>query len=197
MSDETREVPEPESPDADPADDAAAVSPRQLDGDVIDLGSAGPPGDGDDDSISVEELIETIETVTAERDAHLADLQRLTADFANFRKQSEKRQSEFVAHAAARLAEELLPVLDAFDAAVQQGVEGIGSVRDQLLAVLEKEGLEVLATEGEPFDPHRHEAAMSEPGDGAEDEPMVTQVLRTGYGWNGRVLRAAMVAVKG
>ena len=88
-------------------------------------------------------------------------------------------------------------MLDAFDAAVQQGVEGIDHVQDQLLAVLKREGLEELATEGEPFDPHRHEAAMSEPGDEGQDGPVVDEVLRTGYAWNGRILRAAMVKVKG
>jgi molecular chaperone GrpE len=121
----------------------------------------------------------------------------VSAEFANFRKQNEKRQSEIIHQAAARLAGELLPVLDAFEAAVQQGVEGIDHVYDQLLAALRKEGLEDLATVGEPFDPHRHEAAMTEPAADADDGPVVAQVLRAGYGWNGRVLRAAMVAVRG
>ncbi len=148
-------------------------------------------------AVSVEQLIATIEMLTAERDTHLADLQRVSAEFANFRRQNEKRQSDVVHQAAARLAGDLLPVLDAFEAAVQQGVEGIDHVYDQLLAVLHKEGLEDLATVGEPFDPHRHEAAMSEPAADGDDGPVVAQVLRAGYGWNGRVLRAAMVAVRG
>jgi molecular chaperone GrpE len=147
--------------------------------------------------VSVEELIQTVETVTAERDTHLADLQRVSAEFANFRKQNEKRQADVVHQAASRLAVELLPVLDAFDAAVAQGVEGIDHVRDQLLAVLTKEGLEKIAEVGEAFDPNRHEAAMTEPAAEGDPGPVVGQVLRTGYGWNGRVLRAAMVAVRG
>jgi len=147
--------------------------------------------------ISVEALIETIESVTAERDTHLADLQRLTADFANFRKQTDKRQTEIREQAAGRLVEDLLPVLDAMDAAAQQGVEGVEQVHEQLLGVLRRNGLEDLGRVGDPFDPHQHEAAMTEPGDGDEEGPTVSQVLRTGYGWNGRVLRAAMVAVKG
>ena len=51
--------------------------------------------------------------------------------------------------------------------------------------------------EDEPFDPNRHEAAMTEPGDEGQEVATVAQVLRTGYAWNGRVLRAAMVKVKG
>jgi molecular chaperone GrpE len=66
------------------------------------------------------------------------------------------------------------------------------------MAVLTKEGLEPLAEVGEAFDPERHEAAMTQPADdGDDDGPVVAEVLRAGYGWNGRVLRAAMVTVKG
>jgi len=70
------------------------------------------------------------------------------------------------------------------------------NVRGQLRGVLEAQGLEVI-DQTEAFDPNRHEAAMSEPGDEDQDEPMVSEVLRTGYAFNGRVLRAAMVRVKG
>ncbi len=155
--------------------------------------SAGEPVD----PLTVEELVLTLETVTAERDQHLADLQRVTADFANFRKQTEKRNAEFAAQAGARVAEALLPVLDACDAAAQQGVEGVEPIAAQLHGILQQSGLEIIADEAEPFDPNRHEAAMTEPGDDDQDVAVVAQVLRTGYAWNGRVLRAAMVKVKG
>ncbi|MDE0606845.1 MAG: nucleotide exchange factor GrpE, partial [Acidimicrobiaceae bacterium] len=139
---------------------------------------------------SVEELL------AAERDQHLSDLQRVTAEFANFRKQTDKRNAETVRQAAARVMQAILPVLDACDAAARQQVEGVEPIAAQLRSVLEVQGLEVI-DQAEAFDPNRHEAAMSEPGDEDQDEPMVSEVLRTGYAFNGRVLRAAMVRVKG
>ena len=136
--------------------------------------------------------------VLAERDAYLEDLQRVTAEFTNFRRQTMKRNTELVAQAASRLARELLVVLDACEAAVSQGVEGIEAVQSQLLGVLSAEGLAVLGTVDEPFDPGFHEAVMTEESsDDGQDAPVVSEVLRTGYAWNGRVLRPAMVKVRG
>ena len=136
--------------------------------------------------------------VVAERDAYLDDLQRVTAEFTNFRRQTIKRNTELVAQAASRLAKALLPVLDACEAAVSQGVEGVEAVRAQMLGVLSAEGLTVLGSVDEPFDPGFHEAVMSEDAsDDGEAAPVVAEVLRTGYAWNGRVLRPAMVKVRG
>ena len=136
--------------------------------------------------------------VVAERNAYLDDLLRVTAEFTNFRRQTIKRNTELVAQAASRLAKALLPVLDACEAAVSQGVEGIEAVQAQMLGVLSAEGLTMLGSVGEPFDPGFHEAVMSEdPGDDGEAAPVVAEVLRTGYAWNGRVLRPAMVKVRG
>ena len=136
--------------------------------------------------------------IVAERDAYLDDLQRITAEFTNFRRQTLKRNTELVAQAASRLAKALLPVLDACEAAVSQGVEGIEAVQAQMLGVLSAEGLTVLGSVDEPFDPGFHEAVMSEDAiDDGEAAPVVAEVLRTGYAWNGRVLRPAMVKVRG
>ena len=68
-------------------------------------------------------------------------------------------------------------------------------VRNQLLSALERHGLELSRPAGAPFDPEEHEAVMHEPAD--VDEPVVVEVLRNGYLLNGRVLRPAMVRVKG
>ena len=136
--------------------------------------------------------------VIAERDAYLQDLQRVTAEFANFRRQTIKRDTERVAHAASELAKKLLVVLDACEAAVSQGVDGIEAVQSQLLGVLSAEGLTVLGTVDEPFDPEFHEAVAREPaGEGSQDAPTVAGVLRTGYAWKGKMLRPAMVKVRG
>src|SRR5438046_9590143 len=99
--------------------------------------------------------------------------------------------------------EHLLPVLDSFELALKNldsaGSDDIESVRKgvelvyaELLGVLEKAGLSRIEAEGKPFDPNGHEAVMQEDGDG---EPVVTDVLRTGYTLKGRVLRPAMVKV--
>jgi len=176
---------------SDETNDAAAAD--------VEDGAAEAPADttAADAPVTVEDLVVALEAVTAERDQHLADLQRVSAEFQNFRKQTEKRNSDFAAQAGSRVAEALLPVLDACDAAAQQGVEGVEPIAGQLRGELERAGLQVIAEVDAPFDPNLHEAAMSEPGDDSQDGPIVAQVLRTGYAWNGRVLRAAMVKVKG
>lgn len=177
MNDETNDAPVAD------VEDGAAEAP-------LDTAAA-------DALVTVEDLVAALEAVTAERDQHLADLQRVSAEFQNFRKQTEKRNSDFAAQAGSRVAEALLPVLDACDAAAQQGVEGVEPIADQLRGELERAGLQVIAEVDAPFNPNLHEAAMSEPGDDDQDGLVVAQVLRTGYAWNGRVLRAAMVKVKG
>lgn len=147
------------------------------------------------DDLDVETLVATLETVTAERDSHLADLQRITAEFSNFRRQATKRQTDTIEHAASGLAGKLLPILDACDAALLQGAADVEPIQAALLETLRKEGLEVVTEAGEVFDPERHEAVMHEAGDGSE--PTVAEVMRSGYVWNGRVLRPAMVRVQG
>jgi molecular chaperone GrpE len=145
----------------------------------------------------VEEQVEPevdLPTALAQRDEYLALARRVQADFENFRKRTIKQQQDQAATATARLAEALLPVLDACDNAVIHGVEGVAPVHKQLLDVLSKAGLEVVPTDGVPFDPNVHEAVVHEPGEG--DEPQIVEVLRTGYRWNGTLLRAAMVKVK-
>jgi molecular chaperone GrpE len=168
--------------------------------------SAAVEADGDDDApaeSSVEassleaELAATIsalEQVTRERDGYLDDTQRVAAEFANFRRQNDKRQIEVIEQAAASLAERLLPVLDACDSALAHGSTDVEPIYNILITTLEKSGLTVLRPLGEPFDPHRHEAVIHEEGDG--DGPHVAEVLRTGYVWNGRVLRPALVKVR-
>jgi molecular chaperone GrpE len=128
---------------------------------------------------------------------YLGDLQRVSAEFANFRKQTEKRNLDLMARASQRLAEALLPVLDACDAAALQGIEGVEQIHSQLMSVLGNEGLEVIADTEEPFDPNRHDAVMTEPADEGDEGTVVAEMLRTGYAWKGRVIRPAMVKVRG
>jgi molecular chaperone GrpE len=146
----------------------------------------------------VEHEIEAdIAAIAQQRDEYLALAQRLQAEFENYKKQTMKRNTEVIEHAGAQLANKLLPVLDAFDNAIIQGVEGISPIHKAMFDILEKEGLEVIDTDGVVFDPNLHEAVMHEPADENEAEPTVSETLRTGYLWKGRVLRPAMVKVRG
>ncbi len=120
---------------------------------------------------------------------------RLQADFENYRKRVAAQQSDDVERAAGKLVESLLPVLDACEAAFAHGVDGVEPIWSQLMGVLQKQGLEALDLAEKPFDPALADAVMHEPGDAAE--PIVSDVLRTGYRWKGKVLRPAMVKVRG
>ncbi len=143
---------------------------------------------------AVAEAVELASRFEAERDEYLDMLRRLQAEFENYRRRVEAQREEQRAQAAADLVRELLPVLDACDAAVAAGHGDVEPVRAQLLGTLEKHGLSTVAEAGVSFDPHVHEAVLHEEGDG---EPVVAEVLRTGYLWNDRVVRAAMVKVRG
>ena len=153
----------------------------------------------DDEVEAAAELLENdIASMAAQRDEYLALAQRLQAEFENYKKQTMKRNTEVVEHAGSQLASKLLPVLDAFDNAIIQGVDGISPIHKALFDVLEKEGLEVIDTDGVVFDPHLHEAVMHEEADENDTVvPVVNDTLRTGYLWKGRVLRPAMVKVRG
>jgi len=146
-----------------------------------------------DADISVDGVLAT---VTAERDEYLAALQRLKAEFANHKRRTIEQQEQQREQAAASLVEKLLPVLDSCDAALAHDAEAVKPINDSLLDALTRTGLTRIDPDGEVFDPASHEAVMHEEGDGG-DEPLVSEVLRAGYAWNGRVLRPAMVKVKG
>jgi molecular chaperone GrpE len=133
--------------------------------------------------------------LAAERDEYLEALQRVKAEFDNFKKRTSRERSELADRANAQLAERLLPVLDACDAAVGHGHGDVEPIYKSLVEILEKQGLERMEPVGEVFDPNLHEAVMHEPGDGGE--PVVAETLRTGYLWKAQVLRPAMVKVKG
>lgn len=127
---------------------------------------------------------------------YLDDLKRLQAEFDNFRKRSRADQASAGDRSAARVIEELLPVLDNFERAIAhgEGGEGVQLVFKDLRAALERLGLEEVPAEGVAFDPNVHEAVESrEVGDLAE--PQIIEVYRRGYLHKGQLLRPAMVVV--
>ena len=159
-----------------------------------------------------EQPTEPVDPLVAERDAALAQRDeyitqrdeykdialRLQADFENYRKRAAAQTADEIDRATGKIAEALLPVLDACEAAFSHGVDGVEPIWSALIGALQKQGLEALDLQSKPFDPACAEAVMHEPADGESNgETVVVEVLRTGYQWKGRVLRAAMVKVKG
>jgi len=136
-----------------------------------------------------------IDEVIKERDEFKDIALRVQADFENYRKRAAVQLTDEVDRSTGRIVEAMLPVLDACEAAVAHGVEGVENIWSSLIGTLQKSGLEALDLQGQPFDPALAEAVLHEEGDGGE--AVVVEVLRTGYRWKGRVLRAAMVKVKG
>jgi molecular chaperone GrpE len=136
------------------------------------------------------------EVVEVEQPDYLGDLQRVQADFANYRKRMMRESAEAADRGAERVVAQLLPVLDNFERAIShgEGGEGVELVFKELKAVLENAGLEEVPGEGAPFDPQVHEAVESRE-DASVDEEVVRAVHRRGYAINGKLLRAAMVGV--
>ena len=156
---------------------------------------------GDTESPGSSDPAQQLEAVTAERDEYLDLLQRVQADFENYRKRAAREQERLVAHAHERLIRELLPILDDLERALEaaerheeaQLVEGVKLVERSLRDALRKEGLLEIETDG-PFDPHFHEALLTRPGDGA-DPGSVLEVVQRGYRLGDKVVRPARVVV--
>ena len=148
-----------------------------------------------DEDASPFEVESEVVVLTREREQFKDMALRIQADFENYRKRVATLQNDEIERASGKLVEALLPVLDACEAAFAHGVEGIEPIWSQLMGVLQKHSLEALDLDEKPFDPMVAEAVVHEPGD--SHEPVVSEVLRTGYRWKGRVLRPAMVKVRG
>jgi molecular chaperone GrpE len=151
----------------------------------------------------VDELVEEVDElvrVTRERDDYLDALQRLKAEFDNFRKRAARDQGELVSRASERLVKQLLPIVDDLERALEAAAnheeakleEGVRLVHRAFADVLAREGLVEVATDG-AFDPHTQEALLSQPSDA--EEGTVIQVLQKGYKLGDRVLRPARVVV--
>ena len=132
----------------------------------------------------------------AELAERTADLQRLQAEFANYRKRVDRDRVVVGELAAGRVIADLLPVLDDIDRARAHGdlTGALKAVADQLDTVLAKHGLVAFGQVGDRFDPARHEAVMHEEST-AVQVPTTTTVMRRGYEYHDRLLRPAMVGV--
>jgi molecular chaperone GrpE len=146
-------------------------------------------------------LLRELGDARLEADELLGNLQRVTAEFDNYRKRTERDRVENVLRAGQRVIESMLPTLDSLDAALAidttteaeaKIVEGVGSTYAQLLETLSRDGFAPIEAVGAPFDPSLHEAISVIPGEG---EQVVNQVVRKGYVMGGRVLRPSLVVV--
>lgn len=147
-----------------------------------------------DDAFSADDARE--DAAAGEQHDYLADLQRLQAEFENYRKRMMKDQAAVVARTTSRMIESLLPVLDNFERAIAHGEGGPGvemvfrELKDKLVA----EGLEEIEAQDQPFDPRVHEAVESIEDD-AVDVATCRDVYRRGYRFKGQLLRPAAVVV--
>ena len=181
--------------------EAGSAAEAPLEGDVVDPAPAASGDDaGADDGTAADQQdaadgdarARELEAQLAER---TADLQRLQAEFANYRRRVERDRAAEKSAAKATVVGELLGVLDDLARARSHGDLESGplrSVADKLQAVLEGQGLAAFGSEGDPFDPSLHEAVQHE---GSSSEPVIGTVLRQGYTFGDKVLRHAMVAV--
>jgi molecular chaperone GrpE len=166
--------------------------PETIDPDVTD----GEPG-----SPSVEELLARVQDAERERDEVLDNLRRVAADFDNYRKRVAREQAQLYTRAGERVVAKLLPVLDDLVRALEAAehheeakvLEGVGMTKDALAGVLASEGVEEIPTDG-AFDPHVHEALMTQPAEGVEPGH-IAHVIQRGYRLGDVVLRPARVIV--
>src|SRR6266404_1674467 len=153
-----------------------------------------------DEPVEEQQQVDELADVTRERDEYLDALQRLKAEFENYRKRVARDQGALVARATERLVKQLLPVLDDLERALVAAseheeaklAEGVQLVHRALADALAREGLVEVDTDGD-FDPHTQEALLAQPSD--EKEGAVIQVLQKGYKLGDHVLRPARVVV--
>ncbi|WP_414943424.1 nucleotide exchange factor GrpE [Amycolatopsis sp. cmx-11-32] len=184
----------PAAPAADPQDGPKHAAPSE---DPVapapEPATHAGPGLGDsimDDSVMV---ATGLEKELAER---TADLQRLQAEYANYRKRVDRDREQVVAAAKAAVVGDLLPLLDDLERAEQHGdlTGAFKAVGEKLVGSLQRSGLEPFGAEGEAFDPSVHEAVQHSTSPDVAG-PTVTTVMRRGYRFGERVLRAALVGV--
>jgi molecular chaperone GrpE len=188
-------VDEAEGSPVDPASFENGESPVETeDTDEVESDTDEEPG-LEWDEVTV--LSEELEAARRERDQYLNALQRLKAEFENSRKRQERERVRVLSMASERLVQELLPVLDNLDRALEAGGdirEGVQATRDQLAEVLGDEGLLPVASDGQLFDPNVHEAVMGQVSD-EHEEGTIIQTFQRGYLLNGKPIRTAKVVV--
>ena len=186
-----------------PPDPSSAAAEDPTDAGVTGAGPAGEES-ARADTDGLEEVLDPLTAMTIERDEYLDTLRRVQAEFENYKKRMVRQQTEQLERAAEGLVNKLLPVLDNLalalshiDTDVTEEGKALGQLNSSVWDVLSKEGLEKVEPLDQDFDPNEAEAVMHEPAEAGQDGAKVVEVFRPGYRWRGRVLRAAMVKVRG
>ncbi len=157
----------------------------------------------EDPAEAVPVLLSALGQAQAENNALLETVQRVAAEFDNFRKRSARERDEIVTRASQRVIERLLPTLDSFDAALmyeaqteaeENMISGMRDTHRLLMDALAVDGFAAIEASGVPFDPSVHEAVTGPGGDG--DGELMVNEMRRGYTLHSRVIRAALVAVE-
>ena len=194
-------TPPEESPEGEPLEEAQG-SPADPDDIVEKTGEVEEDPDAPEDAATEATEVPTVplaefEAVSRERDQYLDSLRRLKAEFDNSRKRQERERARILEAASEKLVQELLPVLDNLDRALESEGDihdGVRATRDQFAEVLADEGLLPVASDGQPFDPNVHEAVMGQPSE-EHEEGTILQTFQKGYLLNGRAVRPAKVVV--
>lgn len=171
---------------------------KPVEGELVDVPESSVPGTGDseptagaDDGIGEDGEPDPVRAELLER---TADLQRISAEYANYRRRVERDRQAVINGAKASVVDSLLGVLDDVERARSHGdLEGpFKAVGEKLVGALHSQGLTPFGAEGDVFDPALHEAVSHE---GSGGEPVVSMVMRPGYRFGERLLRPAVVAV--
>lgn len=184
----------PDDPGAPENTDEQFVSPDQAEAEAFEAELADaadadaevdPDADGDG-------TVSDVELQLAER---TESLQRVSAEYANYRRRTERERTQIAELTKAKFAEKMLPILDDLDLAEQHGDMAEGPLKafgDKLRSTLEGQSLKAFGAEGEAFDPEVHEA-VQDLSEG--DEKVIASVLRKGYTLGGTLVRNAMVII--
>ena len=200
------------APDDAAAEPEPSAAPRETPPDAAGAGgaggadavgeAAGEAGTKEEDAgDDVDPIAAELEDAVRERDAHYERLLRVTAEFDNYRKRTERERRELIEQAAGDLLGDLLPVVDDLERALAAETEdgdayrrGVEIIHKQLLDVMVRRGVAPIEAVGADFDPTLHQAVAHEPGDGHRDGEVVEE-LRRGYTLRQRLLRPSMVKV--
>jgi molecular chaperone GrpE len=190
----TAEAAKAEAPAGDGVEEAA-VDEARSNGDQADVVVIEPAREPDEESTG-SPLGAELESLRGELDERTADLQRIGAEFANYRKRVDRDRALVVEQATGNVLAALLPILDDLDRARDHGdlVGPFGTVADQLITTLSKFGLTPFGSKGDRFDPTRHEA-VAHLTSAEVTEPTCVDIMRRGYLLGERLLRPALVAV--
>lgn len=185
----------------DPETGAVRQPESESGADASGEASAQPAADqAAEDELTVDDILNAAQAEVQEpSDEHLADLKRVTAEYANYRKRTEANRDAERERAVGAAVAVLLPVLDDLDRAEKHGdLEGdapFATIAAKLRGAVEKLGLKPFGAPGEPFDPQQHEAIFQQPSPDVETDT-VADVVETGYFLGSTLLRPAKVVVK-